>query len=170
MIRTVWLAIICLMLISALAAGKALMTTADPTVATPPASADEPMVEFGQTQDTLSKSDRLEIAYVRQEIPSPPALRSIEPAAPVVIPATSPPIETKIISRHWRDPQAFPSSRKTLKPTKPTDLNKASQTVDRKRNQAADRSKLVEPVKPCSRLGPIGDLLRSVNLSSACAS
>ena len=169
MIRTVWLAMTCLMLISALAAGKALMTPADPTVAALSASADETTVGIGQAQDTLSKSDRLEIAYVRQGIPSQPAVRSIEPAAPVVIPV-SPPIETKIISRHWRDPHAFPSSRKTVKPTKLTDLNKASKTIDRKRNQAPDQSKLVAPAKPCSRLGPIGDLLRSVNLSSACTS
>ena len=168
MIRTVWLAIICLMLIGALAAGKALMTPADLTVAALSASADETTVGIGQAQDTLSKSDRLEIAYVRQEIPSQPVLRSVEPTVPVVMPVSAS-IETKIISRHWRDPHAF-SSRKNVKPTKATDLNKASKTVDRKRNDAADRSKPVEPVKPCSRLGPIGDLLRSVNLSSACTS
>ena len=88
MIRTVWLAIICLVLVSALAAGKALRTPADPAVAE--LSADETTVGIGHAQDTLSKADRLEINYVRQEIPSQPVLQSIEPAAPVVIPPKPP--------------------------------------------------------------------------------
>jgi len=167
MIRTVWLAIICVVLVSALAAGKALRTPADPVSAE--LLADETTVGIGHAQDTLSKADRLEINYVRQEIPSQPVLQSIEPAAPVVTPPR-PPMETKIISRHWRDPNAFSSSLKNSKPTKQSDSNKTSKNVDRKRNQAADRSKLAEPVKPCNRLGPIGDLLKSVNLSPGCAS
>lgn len=167
MIRTVWLAIICVVLVSALAAAKALRTPAEPAVAALPA--DETTVGMGHAQDTLSKADRLAINYVRQEIPSQPVSQSIEPAAPVVTPP-KPPTETKIISRHWRDPNAFSSSLKNLKPTKQTDSNKTSKNVDRKRNQAADRSKSAEPVKPCNRLGPIGDLLKSINLSPACAS
>jgi hypothetical protein len=167
MIRTVWLAIVCLALVGALAAGKALKTPADPTVAE--LSADQTTVGIGNAQDTLSKADRLEINYVRQETPPQAVLQSIEPAAPVVTPS-SPPMENKIISRHWRDPNAFSSSLKDSKPTKQTESNKTSKNVDRKRNQAADRSKPAEPVKPCNRLGPIGDLLRSVNLSSSCAS
>ncbi len=167
MIRTVRLAIICVVLVSALAAGTALRTPADRAVAE--MSAAETTVGIGHAQDTLSKADRLEINYVRQEVPSQPVLQSIEPATPVVTPPR-PPMETKIISRHWRDPNAFSSSLKNSKQTKQTDPNKTSKSVDRKRNQAADRSKAAEPVKPCNRLGPIGDLLRSVNLSPACAS
>ena len=162
MIRTVWLAIICVVLVSAFAAGKALRTPADLAVAE--LLADETTVGTGHGQDTLSKADRLEINYVRQEIPSQPVLQSIEPSAPVVTPP-KPPTETKIISRHWRDPNALSSSLKNSKPAKQTDSNKTSKNVDRKRNQAADRSKSAEPVKPCNRLGPIGDLLKSINLS-----
>lgn len=164
MIRTVRLAIIFVVLVCALAAGKALRTPADSAVVE--LLADETTVGIGHAQDTLTKADRLEIKYVRQELSSEPVSQSIEPAAPVVTPP-KPPIETKIISRHWRDPNAFPSS---LRNSKQTKSNKASKSIDRKRNQAADRSKPAEPLKPCNRLGPIGDLLRSVNLSSACAS
>jgi hypothetical protein len=167
MIRTVWLAIICVVLVSALAAGKALKTPADPASAE--LSADATTVGIGHAQDTLSKADRLEINYVRQEIPFQPVLQSIGPAAPVVTPPR-PPVEAKIITRHWRDPNAFSSSLKNSKPAKQSDSNKTSKNVDRKRTQAADRSKSAEPVKPCNRLGPIGDLLKSINLSSACAS
>ncbi|CAN0401780.1 unnamed protein product [Phaeothamnion confervicola] len=101
-------------------------------------------------------------------MPYQPVLQSSEPAAPVVTPP-KPPTETKIISRHWRDPNAFSSSLKNSKPAKQTDPNKTSKNVDRKRNQAADRSRSAEPVKPCNRLGPIGDLLKSIKLSPACA-
>jgi hypothetical protein len=120
-------------------------------------------------QDTLGKADRLEINHVRQEIPSQPVLQSIEPAAPVVTPSR-PPAENKIISRHWRDPNAFSSSLKNSKPAKQAEPTKTSRNVDSKRNQAADRSRSAGPVKPCNRLGPIGDLLKSINLSSACPS
>jgi hypothetical protein len=164
MIRTVWLAVLCLALVSALAAGKALRTPAGSTVAE--LSAGETTVGIDHAQDTLSKADRLEVNYVREETPPQPVLQSMEPTAPVVTLPT-PPIETKIISRHWRDPNAVSSS---LKDSQRTESKKKSKNVDRKPNQAADRSKPSEPVKPCSRPGAFGDLLRAVNLSPACAS
>jgi hypothetical protein len=167
MIRTVWLAFICVVLVSALAVGKGLRTPADPAIAEPPA--DAATLGMGHAQDTLSKADRLEINYVRQEFPSRPVLPSIAPAAPVVTPP-KPPVETKIISRHWRDPNAFSSSLKNAKPAKQSESTKTSKHVERKRTQAGDPSKSAEPVKPCNRLGPIGDLLKSINLSAACAS
>ena len=162
MIRTVRLAIICVVLVSALAAAKALRAPADPAVAD--FAADQTTVGMAYTQDTLSKADRLEINYVRQETPPQAVLQSIEPTAPVVTPH-SPPVETRIISRHWRDPHAS-----SFKDSQRTESKKTSKNVDRKRNQAADRSKPSEPVKPCSRPGPFGDLLRAVNLSPACSS
>jgi hypothetical protein len=164
--RTVWLAIICLALLSVLAAGKALRTPAGPTVAE--LSADETTVGIADSQDTLSKADRLEITYVRHAIESQPTLQTIEPIVPVVT-SPAPPMETKITSRLWRDPNTFSVSPKDSRQTKPTDTNKKSKKVDHKRNQAADRSNTAEPAKPC-RPGPFGDLLRSVNLSPACGS
>jgi hypothetical protein len=165
MIRTVWLAIIGLALVSALAAGKALRTPAVPAAAELSAEA---TTGIGQDQDTLNKADRLEVNYVRQEIPPQAVLQSVEPTAPApVVTPPSQPSETKIISRHWRDPKALSSSGND---TQRTESKKKSKSVDRNRNQAADRSKPPEPVKPCSRPGPFGDLLRAVNLSPACAS
>jgi hypothetical protein len=166
MIRTVWLAIICLVVVSALAAGKALQTPAEPAVAE--LLEDQTTVGIGHAQDTLSKADRLEINYVRPEVPPQPALQSVEPVVPIVSPP-KPPTENKIISRHWRDPNAFSSPAKNAKQTRQTDSSKKSKNVDRKGNQAAERSKPAGP-KPCTRPGPFGDLLRSLNLSPACAS
>ena len=164
MIRTVWLAVLCLALVSALAAGKALRTPVGPTVAELPA--DQITVGIDRAQETLSKADRLEVNYVREETLPQPISQSIEPAAPAVTPP-APPMETKITSRHWRDPNALSSSGKD---SQRTESKKKSTNVNRKRNQAADRSKPSEPVKPCSRPGAFGDLLRAVNLSPACAS
>jgi len=133
MIRTVWLATICLAVLSALAVGKALRTPADSIVAERPA--DQMTVGTGLAQDTLSKADRLEITYVRQEILPPPAVQPTKPFVPAVSSSTLP-IETKIISRHWHDPDAISSSAAKSKQTKQTGSNKNSKTVDRKRQSS----------------------------------
>jgi hypothetical protein len=166
MIRTVWLATICLAVLSALAIGKAL-TPADPRVAE--RLADETTVGTDLAQDTLSKADRLEITYVRQDVPARSALQPTEPIVPAVS-SVPRPVETKIVSRHWHDPNAISSPPDKAKQPKQTGTNKKSKIVDRKGSQAADRSKPTEPMKPCSRPGAFGDLLRSLNLSPACDS
>jgi hypothetical protein len=174
MIRTIWLATICLAVLSTLAVGKALMTHANSAVAERPAN--QTTVGTGLAQDTLSKADRLEITYVRQEVPAPSALQPAPSAAlpaELIVPAVSPPtppVANKIISRHWRDPNAFSAAATKTKLTRQTAPDKKSKTVDRKGNQAADRSKPADPVKPCSRPGAVGDLLRSLKLSPACDS
>jgi hypothetical protein len=163
MIRTVWLAVLCLALVSALAAAKAFRTPSDSTVAEQ--SGNKTTVGVDRAQDTLSKADRLEVNYVRQETPPPTPLQSIEAPAPVVS-SPGPPAEIKIISRHWRDPNSVSGFNDSQR----TEFKKKSTNAERKRNQAADRSKPSEPVKPCSRPGALGDLLRAVKLSPACAS
>jgi hypothetical protein len=127
--------------LSALAAGKALITRADSVIIERPT--DLTTVGAGLTQDTLSKADRLEITYVHQEVPAPSALQPTEPVVPAVS-SVRPAVENKIISRHWHDPNAFSSAAKS-KLTRQTASNNKGKTVDRKDNQAADRSK---PVKP----------------------
>src|SRR5258707_3048798 len=141
MIRTVWLAAICLAVLSALAVGKALMPRADSIITERPT--DLKSIGAGLTQDTLRKADRLEITYVRQEVPAPSALQPTEPVVPTILSVT-PAAENKIISRHWHDPNAFSSAAKS-KQTGQATSNNENKTVDRKDNQAADRSK---PVKP----------------------
>jgi hypothetical protein len=141
MIRTVWLATVCLAVLSALAAGKALTTRADSAVTEQPT--DPTTIGAGLTQDTLRKADRLEITYVRQEVPAPSALQLTEPVVPTVSSVT-PAAENKIISRHWHDPNPFSSTAKSKQTRQAASKNK-NKTVDRKVSQVADRSK---PVKP----------------------
>ena len=144
MIRTVWLATICLAVLSALAVGKALRTPADSIVAEAPT--DQMTVGTGLAQDTLSKADRLEINYARQEILPQPALQPTEQPEPIV-PAVSsvpPPVETKTISRHWHDPHAISSS--AAKPNtqnRPPPTRRAKRSTA-KRGEAAYRSKPTE--------------------------
>jgi len=165
MIRTVWLATICLVVLSALPIGKAL-TPADPKAAE--RLADEATVGSDLAQDALSKADRLEITYVRQDVPARSALQPTEPIVPAVS-SVPRPVETKIVSRHWHDPNAISSPPAKAKQAKQAGTNK-SKTVDRKGGQAADRSKPTEPMKPCSRPGAFGNILRSLKLSPACDS
>jgi hypothetical protein len=165
MIRTVWLATICLMVLSALAVGNAFRTPAEAIDAE--RLAEEMTVGTRPAQDTLSKADRLEITYVRQEMPQP-ADQPTGQLAPVIEPSP-PPIQTKIASRHWHDRNAVSSTRTKAKQPKQARTNKKkSKIVDRKHSQAADRSKPTEPTKPCGRPGALGDFLRSLHLSPAC--
>src|ERR1700720_1873660 len=101
MIRTVWLATICLAVLSALAAGQALRTPADSIVAEAPT--DQTLGSSGLAQDTLKKADRLETTYARPELP---VHSTLQPAGPIVtaVSSVSDPAEAKIISRHWHDP------------------------------------------------------------------
>jgi hypothetical protein len=166
MVRTIWLATICLAVLGTLAVGKAVVTRAYSSVIGQPT--DQRTVGIDLKQDTLSKADRLEIAYVRREMPAVPALQPSEPIAPPVAMVNSP-AATQIVARHWHDPNALSSGTKP-KQTKQTAWNKKSKTDDGKSNQAAERFKPAEPTKPCSRPGAVGDLLRSLNLSPVCES
>jgi type IV secretory pathway VirB10-like protein len=177
MIRTVWLAIACLAVLGALGIGKALTTSVAPATAERPLDETTIGADFGQ--ETLTKADRLEIAYVPPEPLAPPELQPPEPLAPPVLQPTEPlrsaisstvqQTETKIISRHWHDPNAPVSSAAKKKQTKQALSNKKSRP-DAKRNQAADRVQPTEPPKPCNQTGPFSEFLRSLNLSPACAS
>jgi hypothetical protein len=166
MIRTVWLAIACLAVLGALGIGKALTTSVAPATAERPLDETTIGADFGQ--ETLTKADRLEIAYVPPEPLAPPVLQPTEPLRSAIS-STVQQAETKIISRHWHDPNAPVSSAAKKKQTKQALSNKKSRP-DAKRNQAADRVQPTEPPKPCNRTGPFSEFLRSLNLSPACAS
>jgi hypothetical protein len=167
MIRTVWLTIAGLAVLGALLVGKAVKTPIALAVET---SMNVATIGTSLAQAPLTKADRLEFAYVRQETPAqsalPPTQPSISPVATIV-----PPVETKIISRHWHDANATTSS--VGKPNQPAPVvaSKKGKSVDPKVSRAADRSKpTVNTKKPCKQTGPYSDFLRSLNLSPACVS
>jgi hypothetical protein len=153
--------------LGALGIGKALTTPVAPATAERPLEETTIGADFGQ--ETLTKADRLEIAYVPPEPPAPPALQPVEPLRSPIS-STVQQAEPKIISRHWHDPNAPVSSAAKKKQTKQVLTDKTTKP-DLKRNQTADRVKSTEqPKPPCNRTGPFSDFLRSLNLSPACAS
>ena len=167
MIRTVWLTIAGLAVLGALLVGKAVKTPIALAVET---SMNVATIGTSLAQAPLTKADRLEFAYVRQETPAqsalPPTQPSISPVATIV-----PPVETKIISRHWHDANATTSS--VGKPNQPAPMvaSKKGKSVDPKVSRAADRSKPTgNAKKTCKQTGAVGDFLRSLNLSPACVS
>ncbi len=167
MIRTVWLAIACLAVLGALGIGKALTTPVAPATTERPL--EETTIGADPGQGTLTKADRLEIAYVPPEPPAPPALQPVEPLRSP-IPSNVQQAEPKITSRHWHDPNAPVSSAAKKKQTKQAVRDKKSRP-DPKRDQTADRVKSPEqPKPPCNRTGPFNEFLKSLNLSPACAS
>jgi len=105
MMRAFWLGTTCLAVLSALAIGKAVQKV----VAEKPT--DQTTVGTGLAQGALSKADRLEVNYVaRNEILPQPAVLPTESIVPAVASVPPPPVETKIIRRHWHDPHAISSS------------------------------------------------------------
>ena len=64
MIRTVWLAVLSLALVTVLATAKALWTPASHIAAGVPV--DETTLDISQAQEPLSKSDRLDVNNARQ--------------------------------------------------------------------------------------------------------
>jgi hypothetical protein len=167
MIRTVWLTIAGLAVLGALLVGKVVKTPVALAVET---SMTVTTIGTSLAQAPLTKADRLEFAYVRQETPAQSALSptqpSISPVATIV-----PPAGTKIVSRHWHDANATTSS--VGKPKQPALMaaSRRGKSVDPKVSRAADRSKpTVNAKKPCKQTGPYSDFLRSLNLSPACVS
>jgi hypothetical protein len=167
MIRTIWLAVACLVLLGAVAVGKVYKTTA--ILTTHEKSADGATVGAGPMQAPLIKADRLQITPVRQEASTESASQPIEPSVPEV-PNSVSPEETIIVSRHWHDPNAPNSTTaksKQFRGRVPTKKGKSA--ADPRGNQAADRIKPGAQTRPCNRTG-VGDFLRSLNLSPACDS
>jgi len=109
--------------LGALSIGKALTTPVAPATAEIPFDESTIGADFGQ--ETLTKADRLEIPYVPPEPPAPPVLQPVEPSRSAIS-STAQQAETKIISRHWRDPNAPASSAAKKKQTKQALTNKKS--------------------------------------------
>jgi hypothetical protein len=163
MIRTVWLAAGCFVVLGAMAAGKvAKAPAAQPTDENPVAGA---IVDTDLAQEPLVKADRLVVTYAGQEKPGRSTLQPIGPVAPEIQKPILPD-DTNIVSRHWHDPNAINSSAAKSKRT----AKNGKSAADSRDSQAADRSKPSEQTKRCDRSAAFNGLLRSLNLAPACDS
>lgn len=172
-------------------------------VGTPPRAAiraSEPLapstIGIGGSHDTLTKADRLEVTYLRNDVPIQPIL-----PAQLVSPVESIPVGSQpapnLINQHGHDPNSRklavvlprPRPRSTTKieskittkittkiatkiPTKiPTKMaTKIATNSPAKSIKSAtntDRSKLAVEAKPCQS-NAFGSLLKVLNLSSGC--
>jgi hypothetical protein len=167
MVRTIWLAAVCLAVLGAIAVGQVLKTPATPTIHETPAG--KATVDASLTQEPLTKADRLQITHVHQEAP---AEAGSQPIAQVAsdIPSSISPEETIIVNRHWHDPyDANSAGAKSKQLRGTTTAKKRKSTADPRGGQPVDHPNPSAQIKPCNRTG-VGDFLRSLNLSPACDS
>ena len=120
------------------------------------ASAEQTTVATGSSHDTLTKADKLEIAYVR--VPVEPVMLATQ-----VSDETSPQPRSltipKIVSRHWHDHTA-----KKLAAVSPDRRIK----IVEKNGKNIDRAKATVDLRPCRRPEGFAGLLRALNLSPGC--
>jgi hypothetical protein len=159
MIRTVWLAALCLVVLGAIGIGRIARTPAAPM--TDQTTVDERTIGADLVQEPLIKGDRLQITYLGQEMPTRSTAPPIDPSVPDVQSMISP-TETNIVSRHWHDLNA-----KTFWPAKSKrTAKKGKSTV----GPSDRRSGTNEQTRHCDRSAAFGGLLRSLNLAPACDS
>jgi hypothetical protein len=164
MIRTVWLAALCLVVLGAIAAGKVAKTPAPTSGETP---MDAATVGADMIQEPLIKADRLQITYLPQETPSQSTAPPTDPSLPEVQKVTSP-AEVNIVSRHWHDPNA--TNLLATKSRQSVIDKKTRAAADSRGAQAVDRSKPRAQTKRCDHTAAFSDILRSLNLAPACDS
>jgi hypothetical protein len=159
--RIVGLPIVCLVLLGAIAIKAGTAASRPPDMEPLP---DQTTVGSGVPQDTLTKADKLEIAYVRKAVPVEPVtpFAKVTPEPSLPLPTTVP----KVASRHWHDPNS-------IKVTKGSQDQRIKSSQSRK-GQESKKSKNVEPSKaivdlrPCRRPEGFAGLLRALNLSPGC--
>jgi hypothetical protein len=164
MIRTVWLAAVCLVVLGAMAVGKVAKT--------PSPTNDETLVDAATVgtdliQEPLIKADRLQMTYVRQETPSQSTVSPMDQILPDVQKVISP-TDMNIVSRHWHDPNA--TNLLAAKSKQSVAAKKTKSAADSRGTQDADRSKPNAQTKRCDQTAAFSGLLRSLNLAPACDS
>lgn len=154
--RTMWLAALCLSGFGAMVAICAGTPTPPPIVEVSP---DKTTIGIGSSQDTLTKADKLEIAYVRAPSAAEPVATTPDETPPQ---PPSPPATPKIVSRHSHDPHA-----KKVAAVSPGRRIKGQES---KKSKNVERAKLPVDLRPCPRPEGFAGLLRVLNLSPRCDS
>jgi hypothetical protein len=133
---------------------------------TPPpiveASPDKTTIGIGSSQDTLTKADKLEIAYVRDRIAVEPVMRVTKVPNETPPQPLSPTATPKIVSRHWHDPNAKKSAAASP--------DRRIKNKEPKKSKNVERAKLPVDLRPCPRPEGFAGLLRLLNLSPGCDS
>jgi hypothetical protein len=155
-IRTGSLAVFCLIGLGVTVAIKARTPTPPPNVVAAP---EQTTVGIGFAQDTLTKADKLEVAYAHHPFAVEPVMmvtkeRDETPPQPQ---PPSPPATPKIVSRQSPDPNA-----KKVGAVSPGRRIKGEES---KKSNNVERAKLPVELMPCRRPEGFAGLLRVLNLS-----
>jgi hypothetical protein len=156
-IRTVWLAVLCSIGLGAMVVIRAETRMSPPTVRAPP---EQTTIGESSSQDTLTKADKLEIAYVRDRIALKPVMLATK--APDETPPQPPsrPATRNIVSRHWHDHSAKKSA--AVSP------GRRIKSQEPKKTRNVDRQKPTVDLRPCRRPEGFSGLLWVLNLTPAC--
>ncbi|SNT61557.1 hypothetical protein SAMN05216374_5922 [Tardiphaga sp. OK246] len=160
--RTVWLAFFALLCVGGLIATKAGTGTSPPLVEAPVVQSTPAPSQAVTVVDTLTKTDKLSVAYVPEAIEDRPAPFSNAPADAELAPpiATASDISTEGRSRQTSSIKAEP--KKPVSVTKPRiPTKKLKQNVARSRT-APEQKACIQPSNS------FVDLLVALNLKSRC--
>jgi hypothetical protein len=112
------------------------------------------------SQDTLTKADKLEIAYVRDDVALEPVMPVTKAPDEISPQPPGPTAPARIVSRHWHDPNAGKSAAvspgRRIKDQQP------------KKSRNVDRGKATVDLRACRRPEGFAGLLRALNLSPGC--
>jgi hypothetical protein len=147
-----------------MAAINAGSSTPPPTVEASPeqveASQEQTTVGKAFSQDTLTRADRLEIAYVGDAVAVAPTMAAAKAPDETAPQPSGPTAAPRIVSRHWQDPNvkksAAVSSGRRIKDQPP------------KKSRNVDRGKATVDLRACRRPEGFAGLLRALNLSPGC--
>ena len=163
-IRTVWLAVVCLIGLGAMVALRA--GTPTPPASARPSPAQTTVGEIFSS-DTLTKADRLDIAYVRDLIAPKPVMLVAKAPDETPPQPSGPTSTTNIVSRHWHDPHARrPAAVSPGRRIKGGESQKGNQ--ESKKGNNVDRGKPTVDLRPCRRPEGFAGLLRALNLTPGC--
>jgi hypothetical protein len=156
-IRTVWLVVLCLMGVGAMVAIRAGTPTAPSGVR---ASPEQTSIGEIFSQDTLTKADRLEIAYVRDPVAPKPVMLVTKAPDGTPSQAAGSTATTNIASRHWHDPNA----------KKPAAVSPGRRIKGEgpKQGKNVDRGKPAVELRSCRRPEGFAGVLRALNLTPGC--
>jgi hypothetical protein len=158
-IRTVWLTALCFGGVAAVVATNAGTSRPAPVVRTSP---EQTTVADPFSQDTLTKADKLEIAYVRDPVAVEPIISVRMAFDEIPPPRLTPTATQKIVSPrpHARKPPTVSADRRI----------KIRESKESKKSKNVERGKVAADLRSCRRPEGIAGLLWAFNLSPKCDS
>jgi hypothetical protein len=153
MIRTIWLALFCLVAIAAIASVKFVSSALGTRVENPSAQLEKASIDLNTKNEELVKADRLAVNVELASFETTPAIPvKIDPVDASVHKA----VNESIVSRHWHEPKASARSG-----------NSAIRVREKTRRNKRKIVSVIPREAECSDTKP-QSILQSLNLSPRC--